>query len=283
MNTNLPAPGCAEVITGDALQVLPTLPAGCASLVYLDPPFNIGLDYGAAYNDRQPAAEYLGRLHSLLQACRRVLCPTGTLWLQMGEQYQGEAAVLLKELFHLRQSIVWAYTFGNNQRKRFTPAWQALHYATADRKRLTFNAGPVLVPSWRQLNGDNRACPKGKVMDSFWEMLEDTGELEAVWRIPRIVGNARERVKDANGKSHSCQTPEEVLRWIILPCSNPGELVLDPVCGTGTTLAVAAKYSRRAIGIEVSEQTADLARKRLAAQQTALRAHQDAASPADDG
>jgi site-specific DNA-methyltransferase (adenine-specific) len=222
------------------------------------------------YDDRLSAAEYLDLLRSLLVGCRHVLSSTGTIWLQIGQTYQAEALLLLKELgYHHRQTIIWHYTFGPNQPTRFTPSYQLLHYATIDRQQLTFNADAVRVPSWRQLNGDKRANPRDRLPDD-------------VWTIPRLPGNARERVKDADGKNHPCQTPEKLLRRVVLACSNPGELVLDPVCGTGSTLAVAVKHGRRAIGIELSERTAALARMRLAAQENALQATGACPSSADN-
>jgi site-specific DNA-methyltransferase (adenine-specific) len=119
-----------------------------------------------------------------------------------------------------------------------------LYYA-ADPKRLTFNADAVRVPSDRQTKyRDKRANPKGRVPGD-------------VWHVPRVCGTFRER------RDHCCQTPEEVVERIIRVASNPGDLVVDPMCGTGTTLAVAKRLGRRYLGVELCEATADLARRRV--------------------
>lgn len=79
-----------------------------------------------------------------------------------------------------------------------------------------------------------------------------------VWEIPRLVGNARERFGD-----HPCQLPEELLRRVILSSTSEGDLVVDPMAGTGTTLRVAQCLNRRYLGIEEQAAFIDLIRKRL--------------------
>src|SRR4051794_7507920 len=120
------------VITGDCLAVLPTLPPDSVSLAFADPPFNIGLAY-PGYDDRRGEDDYLAWLASCFAAVRRVLTPTGALFVAIGRKHQAEVYVLLKRLgFHLRDTIVWHYTFGPAQRRQFTPAWVAIHYAVID-------------------------------------------------------------------------------------------------------------------------------------------------------
>jgi DNA modification methylase len=233
----------------DCLTVLSTLPTGVADLVYLDPPFNIGLDY-PGYHDRRPEEEYLRWLEDVFRELIRVLSPTGALWVQIGTHWQAEVCVLLKRLgLHWRDTAVWHYTFGSNQSRKFTPSWQALHWFTRHRRRYTFNADAVRVPSARQTKyKDRRANPKGKVPDN-------------TWIVPRICGTFQERVKD-----HRCQTPLTVVERIVKACSNPGELMLDPMAGTGTACVAAAGLGRRYLGIELCEATAETARGRLTAQ-----------------
>jgi site-specific DNA-methyltransferase (adenine-specific) len=125
------------IIIGNCLDVLPTLPAGCAALGFVDPPFNIGLRY-PGFDDRQSEDAYLGWLGERLAAVRRVLTPTGALFVAIGRKYQAEVYMMLKRIgFHLRDTIVWAYAFGPAQQRRFTPAWVAIHYATMHPKNCT--------------------------------------------------------------------------------------------------------------------------------------------------
>ncbi len=94
------------ILTGDCLAILPTLPAGVAQLAYIDPPFNIGLAY-PGYDDRRPEDEYFAWLEDVFLSVRRVLSPSGSLWVQCGQTIQAEICVMLKRLgLHWRNSPV---------------------------------------------------------------------------------------------------------------------------------------------------------------------------------
>ncbi|HKB37337.1 MAG TPA: DNA methyltransferase [Gemmataceae bacterium] len=254
------------VLEGDCRAVLPTLPAGCADLVFSDIPFNQGVDY-PGYKDDLPEAEYLNLQGECFVAALRELSPTGSFWVASGARYQAEVLVMLKRLgLHWRNTVVWHYTFGQNQKQKFTPSWVALHYLVRDPRRFTFNADAVRVMSARQTDyNDKRANPKGKVPDDVWVLrpqeAEEMGLFDPTfdcWHVPRVNGTFKERV------DHPCQMPQAVLERIILACTNPGDLVLDPMCGPGTTLVAARRLGRRSIGVELCPATAALARERLA-------------------
>jgi site-specific DNA-methyltransferase (adenine-specific) len=233
------------ILTGDCLTVLPTFPAGCADLIYADPPFNIGLHYDG-YKDRLPRAEYLDRPHRLLAACLRALAPAGSLFVKTAPRWARYVGVELDRLgLHGRSEIIWAYAFGPHQTQKFAPCHQPVPYYVRDPKRFTFNADAVRVRSRRQGLGDRRANPAGRV----------PGDLS---HFPRLPGNAREWT------DHLCQTPEAVLERIVHVASNPGDLVVDPCGGSGTACAVAAKLVRRWLGIEPGEEAAQQARRRVA-------------------
>jgi site-specific DNA-methyltransferase (adenine-specific) len=254
------------ILTGDCLGVLNKLPAGVADLVCTDPPFNLGLEY-PGYDDRRPPDEYLTWLKDRLQAARRVLKPTGSLVVAIGADYQAEVCVLLKGLgFHWRNTVVWHYGFGPCQKKKFTPSWVALHYFVMDRERFTFNGEAVRVPSARQLAyKDRRAKDGGKTPDDVWFLRPRQAEAAGLfgpsgdaWHLRRVAGTFQERV------GHVCQMPVEVLERVIRATTNPGDLVIDPFAGTGTTLVAARDLGRRYLGVELCEATANLARRRLA-------------------
>jgi site-specific DNA-methyltransferase (adenine-specific) len=254
-----------QVMVGDCLRVLPTLPAGCAQLVFIDPPFNIGLEY-PGYDDSRPEADYLAWLGAAFEAACRVLGPAGSLWVQMTPRWLGKVSGLLEGLgLCWRRTVVWHYTFGPAQQRNLTPSWQALLYFVRDPGRFTFHADAVRVPSARQLvYGDRRARAGGKVPDDVWFVRPQEAEPEGffdpagdVWHVRRENGTFKGRV------GHSCQTPLAVVERIIRLCSNPGDLVLDPMCGTGTVLVASRRLGRRSIGIELSDATAALARERL--------------------
>jgi DNA modification methylase len=254
------------VVIGDCLDVLTTMPVGVVDLAFADPPISIGLQY-SVYHDSLPPGKYLAWLEERFRALRRVLSPIGTLVVAIGTAYQAEVYVILKRLgFHWRNTICWHNTFGNSQKRKFTPSWTPLHYFVMHCRRFTFNADPVRVPSARLLDGDKRAKVGGKSPDDVWFVRPQHAEAEGyfdqatdVWHVRREAGTFRGRV------GHVCQMPLPVLERIAKVLSNPGDLVLDPFCGTRTTLVAARQLGRRYVGIELCTETASLARRRLQA------------------
>jgi site-specific DNA-methyltransferase (adenine-specific) len=252
-----------EVITGDCIKALSRLPAGCANLVFADPPFNIGWEYDQ-YHDRRSKADYLTWADRWLAAAVRVLSPTGSLFLAIGDEFAAEHKVRLDDLgLSLRNWIVWHYTFGVNCTKKFNRSHAHIFYYVRDPKNYTFNADSVRVPSARMtIYADTRANPVGKLPDDTWVLRpQETEEHfrtdQDTWFVSRVCGTFHERTE------HPCQMPEAVLERIIRVASNPGDLVIDPFAGSGTTLAVAKRLGRRFLGVELSEQYADGIRKRL--------------------
>ena len=144
----------------------------------------------------------------------------------------------------------WYETFGvcNSSGSNFSRTSRHLLYFSKSPRQFTWNLEAVTRPSDRQTKyGDSRANPGGKVMDD-------------VWQVPRLVGTSTERMPD-----FPTQLPMDLIRPIVGACSNPGDLVVDPFNGSGTTGAVCVELGRRYLGIEKSATFADLARKRLLA------------------
>jgi site-specific DNA-methyltransferase (adenine-specific) len=253
-----------QVLTGDCLRHLDQLPQGCVDLAFADPPFNIGYEYDV-YNDRQSREEYLGWTEQWLAAVRRVLSPAGSFYVAIGDEYAAELKVRLDALgLVMRNWIVWHYTFGVACTKKFNRSHAHILYYVADPKRYTFNTDAVRVPSARQTTyADRRANPAGKMPDDTWVLRpqEDDRFFQPssdTWYLPRICGTFKERT------GHPCQMPEAVLERIIRVSSNPGDLVLDPFAGSGTTLATARRLGRCYLGVELSAEYADAIRRRLA-------------------
>lgn len=252
-----------EVMTGDCVEVLAKLPAECADLVFADPPFNIGYQYDV-YDDRRAKADYLTWTEKWLAAAARVLKPTGAMFLAIGDEFAAEHKVRLDALgLTLRNWVVWHYTFGVNCTKKFNRSHAHIFYYVRDPKNYTFNPDPVRVPSARQTTyADRRANPVGKLPDDTWVLRPQETEDhfradQDTWFVSRVCGTFKERV------NHPCQMPEAVLERIIQVASSPGDLVIDPFAGSGTTLAVAKKLGRRYLGVELSDVYADGVRKRL--------------------
>ncbi len=257
-----------DVRVGDCLDVMETMPAGCVDLAFADPPFNIGYEYDV-YQDRRAKAEYLEWTERWMKGVARVLKPTGSFFLAIGDEYAAEMKIRLDGLgFTMRNWIVWHYTFGVNCSKKFNRSHAHILYYVADPKRFTFESDRVRVPSARMTTyADRRANPVGKLPDDTWVLRpQEDGEHYAAesdtWSVSRVCGTFKERT------GHPCQMPEGVLERIIKVASNEGDLVFDPFAGSGTTLAVAKRLKRRYLGVELSEDYAEAVRVRLDAVHT---------------
>src|SRR5262249_60552198 len=146
-----------------------------------------------------------------------------------------------------------------------TPTHRHLFYSVKAPKRSTFNSLAIRVPSARQrVYADRRADRDGRVPDDTWilrpqDLPEGFTPAEDTWYFPRVCGTFKERAG-----WHGCHMPEQLLGRIIRVCSNPGDVVLDPFAGSGTTLVVAKKLGRRWLGFELSENYAAQSEARLA-------------------
>jgi site-specific DNA-methyltransferase (adenine-specific) len=264
---NLAAPALDQLHTGDCLDGLARLPAGSIDLAFADPPFNIGYDYDI-YDDRRACDDYLAWSRQWIEGVHRALAPTGAFWLAIGDEYAAELKVIAHRDvgFHLRSWVVWYYTFGVHCKKKFARSHAHLLHFVKGASTFTFNDEAVRVPSARQLvYADKRANPVGRLPDDTWvlrpqELPEGFAPEQDTWYAPRVCGTFKERAG-----WHGCQMPEKVLGRIIRVASREGDVVLDPFAGSGTTLAVAKKLSRRWVGFELSDEYAARARDRLAA------------------
>ena len=195
------------------------------------------------------------------------LKPSGSFYLAIGDEYAADLCVIARRKigFHLRNWIIWHYTFGQQTKKMFAKSHTHILYFTKSDEGFTFNADAVRVASARQTTyADRRANPKGKLPDDVWYLRpqQTNGELfqaEAdTWNVSRVCGTFGEREG-----WHGCQMPLGVLDRIVLASSNPGDLVLDPFNGSGTTCVSAARLGRSYLGIDQSNEYVAQARKRL--------------------
>jgi len=254
-----------RLIAGDCVDGLRSLADNTVDLAIADPPFNIGYGYDV-YQDRRKADDYLAWSKTWIGEVARVLNPSGTFWLAIGDEFAAE----LKVIAHrdvgltLRSWVIWYYTFGVNCKKKFSRSHAHLFYFVKNAKEFTFNDAAIRVPSARQrVYADARANPSGRLPDDTWILRpQDAPESftpeEDTWYVPRVCGTFKERAG-----WHGCQMPEQLLGRIIRACSNPGDLVLDPFAGSGTSLVTAKKLDRRYLGFELSPDYAAQAQNRL--------------------
>ncbi|MEO1614897.1 MAG: DNA methyltransferase [Planctomycetota bacterium] len=256
-----------QIHQGDCVELLDQVAPGSVDLVFADPPFNIGYSYDV-YDDEQSSQDYLGFCRAWMTRVHRALKPDGTFWLAIGDEYAAELKVAAQSLgFHTRSWVIWYYTFGVNCVRGFSRSHTHLFHFVKDPERFTFNGENPLVrvPSARQLvYADARANAKGRLPDNTWILRpQDSPPMgfspsHDTWFFARVAGTFKEREG-----FHGCQMPEQLLGRIIRVSSNPGDLVLDPFSGSGTTLVVAKKLGRRYLGTELSDDYAARAAERL--------------------
>jgi DNA modification methylase len=257
-----------KVYQGDCVSQLAKVPAGSVDLVFADPPFNIGYEYDE-YDDRRPRNEYHTWSRSWMAGVARVLKPDGTFWLAIGDEHAAELKVIAQDDlgFSCRSWVIWYYTFGVNCRRGFSRSHTHLFHFVKDAARFTFNAENPLVRvlSARQMvYADNRANPRGRLPDNTWILRPQDAPrscfapMHDTWYFARVAGTFKEREG-----FHGCQMPEQLLGRIIRVSSHPGDVVLDPFTGSGTTLVTAKKLGRRWLGFELSPEYARRAAARI--------------------
>lgn len=243
------------IIHDDCIHALAALPENSVDLIFADPPYNLQLQNELirpnqtlvdAVDDHWDKfgsfAEYDAFTRAWLTACRRVLKDDGTIWVIGSYHNIFRVGSIMMDLgFWILNDTVWEKSnpMPNFRGTRFTNATETLIWAQKTQgRRYTFNYHAM-------------------------KNLNDGKQMTNVWRIPLCTGAERIRV---NGqKAHSTQKPEALLYRVILASSNPGDVVLDPFFGSGTTGAVAKKLKRHYIGIEREADYVAIARDRIAA------------------
>lgn len=241
-----------ELRQGDCLALLPEVEAGSVALAFVDSPYNQGVNYGSGRKaDLLSDRDFVRWCRRWIEECYRVLSSTGTLWILISNEYVCELGCEAKTAgFAKRSHIIWYESFGvcNNALTNFSRSHRHLMRFTKSNE-WTFNPDTLMVPSDRQAKyGDKRANPSGKIMNDVW--LD----------VPRVCGTFKERVKGV-----PTQLPIALVQRCIACTSNPGDLVLDPFAGSGTSGVAALSLSRRWLGMELNSTFAEIARSRLIA------------------
>ena len=244
------------ILVGDCIERMNALPAGSVDLIFADPPYNLQLEEGLTRPDQsrvdavdddwdkfESFAHYDKFTRGWLSAARRVLKPDGALWVIGSYHNIFRVGAALQDLeFWLLNDVIWrkANPMPNFRGTRFTNAHETLIWAARGKSsRVTFN-----YESLKQAN--------------------DETQMRSDWLFPLCTGSER-LVDGAGDKVHPTQKPEALLHRILNATTKPGDVVLDPFFGTGTTGAVAKKLGRHFIGIERDDTYIAAALKRLAA------------------
>ncbi len=242
-----------SIMAMDCVEAMRSLPDACIDMVFADPPYNLQLGGDLQRPDGSQVdavdedwdkftdfAAYDEFTADWLAEARRVLKPDGTLWVIGSYHNIFRVGAALQDMgFWILNDIIWRKSnpMPNFKGTRFTNAHETLIWAAkSDKARYTFH--------YRSM-----------------KTLNDELQMRSDWVIPICGG--KERLKINGSKAHPTQKPEALLYRILLACTNPGDVVLDPFFGTGTTGAVAKRLQRRWIGCERDALYCKIAEERI--------------------
>jgi len=227
---------------GDAIALLKQLDDSSIDLIVADPPYNLGKDYGNNH-DFKGFDEYIDFTRRWLTEAARVLKPTGTIYVFMGVRFISYLYdILERELkLYFNSWVVWHYTQGLGKTKGFSPRHDDILVFTKSTK-YKFNLDEVRIPQkyYRARNNMRGANP---------------GD---VWKFSHV------HYSNPNRQNHPTQKPEGLIERMILASSDPGDMVLDPFSGSGTTMRVCQQLNRPGIGFELNPEYIELTKERLA-------------------
>ena len=247
----------------DNLAFLDGLPEASIKLVVTSPPYNVG----KSYERKSPLASYLEDQREVIARCVRLLHPQGSICWQVGNYVdRGEIVPLDAVLYpifkehglKLRNRIVWHFGHGLHCKKRLSGRYETINWFTKG-DDYTFHLDPIRVPSKypgkRHFKGPNAGKlsgnPKGK----------NPGD---VWMFPNVKSNHVEKTV------HPCQFPVELVERLVLSMTNPGDIVLDPYMGVGSSVVAALMHGRKGYGCDVVDAYVEIAKERVAALQAGV-------------
>lgn len=247
----------------DNKEFVASLPRGSVQLVVTSPPYNIGKEYerGKIFPSID---EWKRDQHEIVSLCAEATSSEGSLCWQVGNYVDRNGEIfpldiMLYEIFkekglYLRNRIVWTYGHGTHSRNRFSGRHETIMWFTKSRERTTpvFNLDAVRVPQLYPWKTSHKGPNKGR--PSCNPLGKNPSD---VWDIPNVKHNHVEKT------SHPCQFPVALAERLVLALSNPGDVVLDPYAGVGSTLVAAVKHNRQAFGCDIVPEYVETAASRL--------------------
>ena len=261
--------GHGWIICADNLEFMASLRAARCDLIYADPPFFTGKKHRQADGRHQVRDcwpdgldGYLDFLRPRFEQMRRLLKPTGTLYVHLDWHAVHYVKAMLDEVFgydHFLNEVIWSYRTGGRSTRWFARKHDTILLYARRVGRQKFNVLRDGAFRTDGMNYDEQGRPYKQTQAGRLYFHPDGPALTDVWEIPFLSTVSRQRT------GYPTQKPEALLERIIRASTDPGDVVADFFCGSGTTLAVAERLGRRWIGCDASPEAVRLARRRLGA------------------
>lgn len=237
-----------KIIHGDMFDVMKDMPDNSVDMAFIDPPYNLKKSY-STYNDEQKDQEYIKWCNDWLSECMRVLKTTGSLFVINIPMWAVYHAHHLNNIALFKHWIAWD-ALGSPTKSRLLPSHYGILWYT---KTDNIKHHTIRIPHVRDRKGELLADWGGKK-----DMLHPYGKVASdIWGdIHRI----RHKVKR---DSHPCQLPPHLIERMILSTTDEGDIVLDPMVGTGTTAVAAKRMGRKYIGIDIDDEYVKIAKKNV--------------------
>ncbi|MCS6907357.1 MAG: DNA methyltransferase [Anaerolineales bacterium] len=242
------------VLQGDILEKLRQYPDQSVDLVFADPPYNLDKAY-SQYEDERSREEYLEWCNSWLDEYVRILKPTGSLYLLNLPRWAMYHAVYLNRKLYFQNWIVWDAL--SEPRGKIMPAHYALLFYTRHPTDFTFNYEAV-----SPIDARFYCLRQGCIRERKRRGIDEKEPLTDIWWDIHRLKHRRNR------DFHPCQLPDALLERIILLSTNPGDIVVDALAGTGTTAVAAAKLGRRYVAIDIDFTYVEMTRQKIAQVET---------------
>ena len=234
----------ALIICNDCLKTLNYMKDKSVALVFADPPYNLGKDFGNNSDSWSDRKEYLQWCYAWIDECFRVLKDGGTFYLMNSTQNMPYISIYLQENYYILNDIVWSYdSSGVQSKKKFGSLYEPIIMAThVENTNYTFNYRDIMVEA--KTGAKRGLIDYRKNPPQPYNTQKVPGN---VWEFSRV------RFKMDEYENHPSQKPEALLERIILASSNEGEIVLDPFGGSFSTSGVAVKLHRKTISMDINE------------------------------
>lgn len=245
--------GKTTIFNEDCLDILREIKDESIDLIFADPPYNLGKDFGNGSDKWDSLSKYLEWCQSWINECIRVLKPDGTFYVMNATQHMPYIDIYISSKIKVVNRIIWHYDSSGVQAKnKFGSLYEPILMAVKDEKNYKFNFEDIQVEA--KTGAKRKLIDYRKKIPTVYNSKKTPGN---VWYFPRV------RFRMPEYEDHPSQKPESLLERIVLASSSPEDVVLDPFAGTFTTCAVAQRFERNTVGIEISDKYFKTGARRL--------------------